>query len=83
MNPFTSLVGELSKRQEFRILFLSTPNFKDQIEKSGGEYIEYACSDLSQVLASIQNTLLLIKTLINATFKILPQVIEICEEYHT
>jgi UDP:flavonoid glycosyltransferase YjiC (YdhE family) len=84
MNPSVSLASELNKNHEFRIIFLSNANYKDQIEKSGSEYIEYACPDFDKMLTQTNENhspLNTFKTMIKVSFDILPQLIAICQEH--
>lgn len=81
INPAASIASELNKKENVKIAFLGTLPYKGLIESSGSEYIEFADPDYGlHKIGQQHGPLDMIETSIRSAYKILPQLLQLCEE---
>jgi UDP:flavonoid glycosyltransferase YjiC (YdhE family) len=81
VNPIVSIASELKNRSDLDIVFLGTPSFKNLIEKSKSEYVEYDYEDFSdkiqEQMSKGHSPLDAFKYMIEAGEFILPQLLKV------
>jgi UDP:flavonoid glycosyltransferase YjiC (YdhE family) len=82
-NPMISIASELSKKDDVSIIVFGTPKFKNQIEKSNCEYVEYADLEYEVNLNNTAPGHTIFDTvmrMIKGGHAIMPQIISLCEQ---